>query len=81
MVTGLIKKIFGDKNTKALKELWPLVDEINQEYKKLENLTDDELRVKTQVFKEKIEQETAVLRTRLDELKEKLRADELEEDA
>ena len=29
MISGLIKKVFGDKNTKALKDYWPIVDEIN----------------------------------------------------
>jgi len=80
MLQGLIKKVFGDKNEKAIKDIWPVVDEINQEYSKLQNLTDDELRAKTKVFKEKIENETADIRNKLDDLKTKLRADELDED-
>ena len=80
MLQGLIKKVFGDKNEKAIKDIWPVVDEINQEYSKLQNLTDDELRAKTKVFKEKIQNETADIRNKLDDLKTKLRADELDED-
>jgi len=80
MLNGLIKMVFGDKNEKAIKDIWPIVDEINQEYSKLQNLTDDELRAKTKGFKEKIENEAADIRNQLDDLKAKLRADELEED-
>ena len=32
---NVIKKIFGDKHEKNLKELWPVVPEINEEYEKL----------------------------------------------
>jgi preprotein translocase subunit SecA len=69
MISTLLKKIFGDKNTKTLKELWPIVDKINEEYEKLKDLTDDELRAKTAEFKEKIQSETADIRNKIDELK------------
>jgi len=51
---NIIKKIFGDKHTKETKLLWPIVEEINVEYEKIKNLSDDELRAKTSEFKEKI---------------------------
>jgi preprotein translocase subunit SecA len=73
---NIIKKIFGDKNSKAMKELWPVVEEINGYYKDLINLSDDQLRAKTAEFKEKIQTETAEMRTRIDELKESLKSDE-----
>jgi preprotein translocase subunit SecA len=73
---NIIKKIFGDKNVKATKELWPVVEEINEHYNKLIELSDDQLREKTSGFKEKIQTETADLRTRIDELKENLKSNE-----
>ncbi|MCW9096248.1 MAG: DEAD/DEAH box helicase, partial [Ignavibacteriaceae bacterium] len=73
---NIVKKIFGDKHEKSLKLLWPYVDEINQEYEKLKNLTDDELRAKTEDFKKQINEYTAETRKRIDELKEKLQSDE-----
>ncbi len=73
---NVLKKIFGDKHEKNLKLLWPVVDEINQEYEKLKQLTDDELRAKTQEFKDKINEYTAEIRKQIDELKEKLQGDE-----
>jgi preprotein translocase subunit SecA len=73
---NVLKKIFGDKHEKNLKLLWPIVDEINQEYEKLKQLSDDELRAKTQEFKNKINEYTAETRKQIDELREKLQSDE-----
>jgi preprotein translocase subunit SecA len=73
---NLIKKIFGDKNTKAMKELWPLVGEINEYYEKLKDLSDEQLKEKTNGFREKIQNETADLRNKIDELKENLKSNE-----
>ncbi|WP_434968534.1 preprotein translocase subunit SecA [Rosettibacter primus] len=71
-MSTLLKKIFGDKNTHALKELWPIVNQINEEFEKLKELTDEELKAKTTQFKEYIQNETAELRNKIDELKNQL---------
>lgn len=80
MINSLLKKIFGDKNTKAMKEIWPMVDQINAEYEKLQDLTDDQLKAKTNEFKERIAERTKDLREKIDELRGKLTSDELVED-
>jgi len=72
----IVKKIFGDKHAKNIKELSPIVDEIIQEYEKIKDLTDDELRQKTVEFKEKIQNETSELREQIDEIKKQLQSDE-----
>ena len=72
----IIKKIFGDKHTKDTKLLWPIVDEIKEEYEKIKNLTEEELKAKTVEFKEKIQNYTAELRQQIESLKERLRTDE-----
>jgi preprotein translocase subunit SecA len=72
----ILKKIFGDKHTKDTKLLWPIVDEIKEEYEKIKDLTEDELKAKTVEFKEKIQDYTAELRQQIEVLKERLRADE-----
>ena len=77
---NILKKIFGDKHTKETKLLWPIVEEINVEYEKIKNLSDDELRAKTAEFKQKINDETLDLRTQIDELKELLTKDEIDQD-
>ena len=80
MLQGLLKKVFGDKNTKILKELWPIVDQINEEYEKIKDYSDDELRAKTDEFKERLQNETKELREKIDGLKNKLTSDEFDED-
>jgi len=73
---NIVKKMFGDKHEKSLKLLWPVVEEINQEYEKLKQLSDDELRAKTQEFRDKINEFTAETKKQIEELKEKLHGDE-----
>jgi preprotein translocase subunit SecA len=73
---SLIKAIFGDKQTKDLKKLWPIVDEINEEYEKIKNLSDDELKAKTSEFKERIQNHTSELRQKIEETKAKLQSND-----
>jgi preprotein translocase subunit SecA len=53
-MTGLIKKIFGSKNEREVKRLWPRVKEINEIEAGLQKLTDDQLRAKTAAWKEEL---------------------------
>lgn len=73
---SFLKKIFGDKHTKDINELLPIVQKINEEYEKLKKLSDDELRAKTAEFKEKIQNYTAETRKKIEEIKAKLQTDE-----
>jgi preprotein translocase subunit SecA len=73
---SLIKAIFGDKQTKDLKKLWPIVEEINEEYEKIINLSDDELKAKTPEFKERIQNHTAELRKKIEETQLQLQSNE-----
>ena len=67
MLDSLLKKFFGDKNLRATKELWPIVDKINFIYEELNNLSDDELRNKTAELKQKIQDETAEIRNQIED--------------
>ena len=80
MITGFIKKVFGDRNTRVLKELWPIVDEINTHYENVKSLSDDQLKAKTDEFKDKIAEETLELRSKIDELKLLLKSDDFDGD-
>ena len=72
----MLRKYSAISTRRILKLLWPVVEEINQEYEKLKQLSDDELRAKTKEFKDKINEFTAETRKQIDELKEKLHGDE-----
>ena len=71
----VLSKIFPTKHEKDVKNMLPIVEEINEHYEGLKDLSDDELRAKTQGFKDHIKSETAELENRLAELKEKLSGD------
>jgi preprotein translocase subunit SecA len=47
-----IKKLFGSRHDRELKKVQPTVDEINRHFETLHSLTDEELRGKTDQFKE-----------------------------
>ncbi|MDH5381514.1 MAG: preprotein translocase subunit SecA, partial [Cyclobacteriaceae bacterium] len=52
---NLIAKIFGTKSDKDIKKLAPLVNKINEEYKYLSNISNDQLREKTSEVKAEID--------------------------
>lgn len=53
---GIFKKIFGDFNEKEVKKLEKIADQVMVLEEKYEQKTDDELRMKTAEFKERVEQ-------------------------
>ncbi|MDH5385585.1 MAG: preprotein translocase subunit SecA, partial [Candidatus Aminicenantes bacterium] len=56
MYKWLIQKIFGTKNERDLKKLQPYVVAINEQEASVQKLSNDQLRAKTNEFKEKIDQ-------------------------
>ncbi len=65
---GFLKKLFRSKAEKDMAELRPIVDLVNNEYIKLKNLSDNELRQKTTEFKNFIQQKTTTLRNKVQDL-------------
>ena len=56
MAFGVLKKIVGDPNERALKELRPTVDEVNALEPEIEALGDEQLRAKTEEFRSRLEE-------------------------
>jgi len=56
MIAGLLARIFGTNNARQLKLLQPLVALINDFDPQMRGLTDDQLRLKTQQFREQLAQ-------------------------
>ncbi|MDD3190539.1 MAG: preprotein translocase subunit SecA [Candidatus Pacebacteria bacterium] len=52
---SIINKIFGDPNEKEIKKLQPTVDAINAFEKKFKEMSDDELKAQTGMFKSRLE--------------------------
>ncbi|MDD5021127.1 MAG: preprotein translocase subunit SecA [Endomicrobiaceae bacterium] len=55
MIKGLIGAIFGSQNERDIKKIRPIVDKINAFEPAIEKLTDEELKSKTQEFKERLQ--------------------------
>jgi len=70
MLKGLLTKIVGDANEKELDRLRPIVERINALEPEMERRSDEELRARTQEFKERIARATRELRERLAEKRE-----------
>ena len=68
-----IRNLFGDRNKRELEKLWPIVDEINEHYEMLQDLTDDELRGKTDEFKSILHDAVAEIEAEQEEIRETLR--------
>ena len=62
---NIITKIFGNKHDRDIKNIQPIIDEINSLYQQYHFLSDDQLRAKTKEFKIKIQE-------RIDEIKEEI---------
>ncbi len=59
MINTLIGKVFGTKNERVIKSLMPKVAAINALEPQMQKLTDDELRAKTDEFRERIQERLA----------------------
>ena len=71
-VGKLITKIFGSKSEKDIKSIQPLIEEIKLYSSSLEALSDEELKAKTEYFKQLITDATNDVRNEIAELKGKL---------
>ncbi|NQY04250.1 MAG: preprotein translocase subunit SecA, partial [Halieaceae bacterium] len=54
MITNALKKIFGTRNDRELKRMGKVVKQINALEEGLQALSDDELKAKTQVFRDRV---------------------------
>ena len=75
----LIGKLFGNKNTRDMREIQPWVEKIKKAYPAIEKLNNDELRAKTQELKERIKQSAITENAKIIELKAKVEQTEIED--
>lgn len=73
---NLVKSIFGSKSDREYKEMQPIVAQINAEYDKLKSLSNDELRHKTQEFRQRIAEHLSAIDAEINEMKDKAEAEE-----
>ena len=74
-----IGKLFGNKNTRDMREIQPWVEKVKAAYTSIEKLTNDELRAKTEELKGRIKQSAVAENAKIAELKAKVEETEIEE--
>ena len=75
-LTKALKKIFGDKAQRDLKEVMPLVEKCTAEFAKLAGLSNDELRERTTTLKARITDRTKANDERVEALRAEIEADQ-----
>jgi preprotein translocase subunit SecA len=55
MIGTLLGKVFGTKNERELKRVWPMVEQVNSMETQMTGLSDEQLREKTEEFRKKLE--------------------------
>ena len=73
-INNILKKFFGEKSDKDIKEILPTVELIKSEYANLANLSNDNLRAKTDQLKQKIQDYIASDESEINELKKKAKS-------
>jgi len=69
MLKKVVHALFGTRHERELKRLWPLVDQINEEWERLQGVSDEELRGQTARFREHIHRATSDIHAELEELR------------
>ena len=71
MLDGILKKLFGDKSQKDLKELSPIIDQTAGVFSEIQQLSDDQLRDQSRIFKEEIISSYKMISDEVHEIKQK----------
>ncbi|MCH8549555.1 MAG: preprotein translocase subunit SecA [Balneolaceae bacterium] len=71
-LSKFLTTIFGTKSSKDLKKIWPVVEEVKAFEDEMKALTEDELKQKTESFKELIKERTAETSRAIEETKKKM---------
>ena len=59
MIVNLLTKLFGSKNERELNKVQPVVERINALEPEIQAFSDDQLKARTALFKERIEKGSA----------------------
>ena len=75
----ILKKLFGNKSTRDMKEIQPWVQKIKDAYPEIEKLSNDELRAKTQELRKFVKDSAKEEEEKINDLKAKVETLELED--
>ncbi|MEX2585810.1 MAG: preprotein translocase subunit SecA [Balneolaceae bacterium] len=71
-ITNVLTKIFGTKSERDIKKVWPIVEQVKEHEARIQQLTDEDLREKTDSYRERIREETKELDQRIADIKAKM---------
>lgn len=78
-INELLTKLFGNKSQRDLKEITPWVDKVKAVYPSIQALSNDELRARVDVIKQRIQDAVADEKAKVKELRDSIESKELEE--
>ena len=76
MLKSAVKTLLGSHHKREAKRLQPLIDEVNEFAEGYASLSDEQLRAKTEEFKQRVESAAADLKAEIEQLREKKRHSE-----
>ena len=71
-LNSFLKSLFGDKSTRDMKLIQPVVEKIKVEYPKIKALSNDELRAKTKEIEKYVQDSATEQKKQIEELKAKI---------
>lgn len=74
-LVDIIKKVFGSKSERDMKQVKPILEKVLAAYKDIDKLSNDELRARTEELKKKIREREEPFEKRIAEIKEHLERD------
>ena len=74
-LVDIIKKVFGSKSERDMKQVRPILEKVLAAYKDIDKLSNDELRARTEELKKKIREREEPFEKRIAEIKEQLESD------
>lgn len=74
-LVDIIKKVFGSKSERDMKQVRPILEKVLAAYKDIDKLSNDELRARTEELKKKIRAREEPFEKRIAEIKEHLESD------
>ena len=75
----LLRKLFGNKSDRDMKQIQPLVEEVLKIYPEIQALSNDELRARTKELQARIREAGVPLRNQINELKAKIEQTAIED--
>ena len=76
ILSGFLKKFFGDKSSKDIKKILPILEQIKQEYASLQYLDNDHLRERTQQLRHQIAKAIEPTNNKLESYRKELESPE-----